>query len=113
MNFFKQSIELNVRYDNRYPLNVVWNIMYFFCTGYGFQFSPALSQTLVCKIKRKTELLLLFLLPLQPGVYRLLIDRMWKLITITITITITISRHQVSVAAKYCLVMPNMCCSSV
>jgi len=107
MNFFKHSIELNVRDDNRYSLNVVWNIIYFFWIGYDFKFSPAVSQTLACKIKRKTELLLLFPLPLQPGVHILWIDGMWK------SITITNSGHQLSVAAKYCLMAPNMCCSSV
>jgi hypothetical protein len=83
MNFFKHSIELNVRDDNRYSPNVVWNIIYFFWIGYDFKFSPVVSQTLACKIKRKTELLLLFPLPLQPGVHILWIDGMWKSITIT------------------------------
>jgi hypothetical protein len=39
------------------------------------------------------------------------IDGMWK--SITIKITITNSRHQVSVAANYCMLVPNICGSSV
>jgi hypothetical protein len=36
---------------------------------------------------------------------------MWK--SITIKITVTNSRHHVSVATKYCMVVPNICGSSV